>query len=404
MSSPRVGFVCHQFPNLTQTFTSDEVVGLRRAALDVTVVSFHPPDAELLSERADLLAETRALPPASSLRFWRTVAGQAARHPAAVSMWLFRGFASRNLLRTGLADRARGVFDVLRGCYVARAFGPDLDLLHAEFANNACTAAMVAADLLSIPFSFKSHSSYNPQMLQRKSARARLVVVTSRFDRHTYFGEVPDGRILLNRAGVVGETAEVVARSGEKAGTTELICVASLVEKKGHVVLIDALALLTDLPLRLTIVGDGPEKDAVMTRVAHLGLSDRVRHLSYRPHDATLGLIGASDLFVLPAVVTPDGDRDGIPVVLMEAMVRGVPVVSTPVSGIPELVEHGRTGWLAPAADPVALADTITRVLALPASERDAVTTRARSKVLEEFDVGRNAAALAEALAAAAGH
>jgi glycosyltransferase involved in cell wall biosynthesis len=168
-----------------------------------------------------------------------------------------------------------------------------------------------------------------------------------------------------------------------------------LVEKKGYPYLIDACRLLIDrgYDVRLRIVGGGEMKDALRRHIAEVGLQERVELLGARPQDEVIELYRAATVFALPCIVLENGDRDGIPNVLVEAMRLGLPVVSTSVSGIPELVVDEETGLLVPPRDAEALASALARLLD-DAALRARLAAGAAHHVASEFDLAANAATL----------
>ncbi|CRL44842.1 GDP-mannose-dependent alpha-(1-6)-phosphatidylinositol monomannoside mannosyltransferase [Sodalis glossinidius str. 'morsitans'] len=167
----------------------------------------------------------------------------------------------------------------------------------------------------------------------------------------------------------------------------EIISVARLMEKKGLDVAIKACALLKsrNVDFRYRIVGHGPLADKMRALVDELNLNDRVTLLGFQPQHKVKELLAESDIFMLPSVTGADGDMEGIPVALMEAMAVGLPVVSTFHSGIPELIEHQKSGWLAPEYDSEALANIIENILNNKGSLRQ-MLDHARDKIETEFN------------------
>ena len=150
------------------------------------------------------------------------------------------------------------------------------------------------------------------------------------------------------------------------ADPIKILSVGSLTAKKGHKILVEACRLLKkkNVDFTCSIIGSGPDEVALSDQINAYDLQDCVRLLGGRPHPEIISAYYAHDIFVLACTISPDGDRDGIPVVLMEAGRAGLPLVSTSVSGIPELIYHMQTGWLVPPDDPVALADAICALAA----------------------------------------
>jgi glycosyltransferase involved in cell wall biosynthesis len=182
-----------------------------------------------------------------------------------------------------------------------------------------------------------------------------------------------------------------------------ILSVGRLVEKKGFPNLLDACALLMrrGRRFRCAIYGDGPLRGELAAQIERLGLGAVVTLEGERPQRDLIPVFQGADIFALASFVTEDGDRDGVPNVLAEAMACGLPVVSTAVAGIPELVQHGENGLLCPAQDVEALADALCRLLDHE-DERRAMGAAARRTVVEHFDLQVAAARLAELFAATA--
>ncbi len=182
-----------------------------------------------------------------------------------------------------------------------------------------------------------------------------------------------------------------------------MVCVASLFPKKGHVHLIDALALVAERRpgVALELVGEGPERHRILERARERGVAGRVSLLGARSSEDVRATLAGAGVFVLPAVRLPSGRMEGIPVALMEAMAAGVPVVSTRLSGIPELVQDGVTGLLAEPGDPRGLAAAMERIL-----DDEALAGRlalgARELVERSFSLTREANRLGDLFAESA--
>src|SRR5262249_27275548 len=211
--------------------------------------------------------------------------------------------------------------------------------------------------------------------------------------------------ILLCYHGV--ETGRYRPAERARSGVPHLLSVGRLVPKKGFPVLVDALARLRDrgIEFRCTIVGVGPLERALRGQVERLRLGDHVALPGALAEETLAAFYREVDLFALACEVEPDGDRDGIPNVVVEAMASGLPVVSTNVSGLPECVEHGVTGLLVPERDAAALAEALVELIARPERAR-ALGRAGRLKVGREVSAARNVAPIAAALRDAldAGH
>jgi glycosyltransferase involved in cell wall biosynthesis len=277
-----------------------------------------------------------------------------------------------------------------------------VERIHAHYATHPALAAWVASRLTGLPYSFTAHAHdiyVERPMLAEKLAEADFVVAISDYNRRLLedlYGE--NARIRVIHCGI--EPRFFAPREQPPVHEApRILCVASLEEYKGHPHLLHACALLRDrgLAFRLLLVGEGEDRPALERLVTELGLGDSVELLGAQPRERVAELLADADAFVLPSVVTASGKKEGIPVVLMEALAMEVPVVATRISGIPELVEDGHTGLLVPERDPDALAGALERVLGDPDGARRMAAV-GREKVLAEFDLRRNTAQLRDLL------
>ena len=182
------------------------------------------------------------------------------------------------------------------------------------------------------------------------------------------------------------ETARPAADGSDAGQPVVLVTVGRAVEKKGLDTLLDALARLpSGLSWRWHHVGGGELSDALKAQALELGLTERVTWHGSQPQEKVLGLYRSADVFVLPCRVAQDGDRDGLPNVFMEAMSQGLPCLSTPVSGVPEIIDDGETGLMVPPDDPAALAAALEKLIAAP-EFRAALGRKGEAKVRCQFD------------------
>jgi glycosyltransferase involved in cell wall biosynthesis len=245
------------------------------------------------------------------------------------------------------------------------------------------------------------HESVRPEDLRRKLQDAAATVTISDYNLeylHDNYGPAAEGvRRIYN-----GLELEKFPYEEPRGREPEILAVGRLVEKKGFADLIEACSLLRDRGVEVLcrIVGHGEQEPELRASVKRLGLGNRVELPGPRPQGDLIEAVGSAAVFAAPCVVGGDGNRDGLPTVLLEAMALGTPCVSTDVTGIPEVLRDEETGLMVPQHDPAALADAIERLLADP-ELRVELAGRARRLVEEEFDVHRNAALLRETFEAA---
>lgn len=401
----RVGYLMSWYPAVTETFILHEMLELRRLGVDLEIFPLfgagqdvQHPGAELLQDRVHQHRGLSAELVLSQLH-WLV------RRPRAyLGAW-----ASALAGNAGsLEFLAKALVTVPRAAVIARRMeARGVRHVHAHWATHPTLAAFVVQELTGIGYSFTAHAHdlyLDRSMLGEKIAAARFVVTISRFNRaliERLFGPAAAAKTTVIPCGVDPRLfRERTPRAPD--GAFRIASVAGLRDYKGHRWLVEACALLKErgVPVRCVLVGDGPERRAVERQIAAAGLSAEVELLGNRPQDQIRQLLDRSDVMALASVVTAEGMMDGIPVALMEAMVTGLPVVSTRVSGIPELVQDGKTGLLAPERDARALADALHRLHRDPALARR-LAAQGRAHVLERFNLLENVARLRDHLAAA---
>jgi glycosyltransferase involved in cell wall biosynthesis len=278
--------------------------------------------------------------------------------------------------------------------------------IYAHFAHSPASVARYAGLMRGIGFSISAHAKdiwTAPEWdLRQKMREAGFVTVCNRagYDRLAVLGS--DGLHLIKH-GLAKSTVAVAApaqtRDGSQASDpVRLVSVARAVEKKGLRVLVDALAQLPrTVAFRLDHYGGGPLIGELKEKSRCLGLADRIVWHGPQPHAAVIAALDRSDLFVLPARMGSDGDRDGIPNALLEAQARGLAVVSTRVGGIEEAVADGQTGRLVASGDGAALAATMKALIQNP-SAREALGRAALAHARQAYDAEAGYDALAELL------
>jgi len=400
-SGPRVAYALLWFPEPTQTFILDEVNTLCRLGLDLQVYTFYGARVSpKVAGMGEVLAPVARLGLASLgtlildlLRLCRD-RGPLARRVLAetlVRKW-------RNLETAGEALWATLAAVHLAPIFAARG----VDHIHAPWANGPATGAWVASRLSGIPFSYcgHAHDIYPPDgALLEKIQAASFIRVISEVNRNYLTALAPDAvdKFAVIRYGV--PLTPVPAPRRVPVPPFQLLSIGRMVPKKGFPVLLQACRILAaqGLDFHLTLAGDGPQSRELHELVQEYGLSERVTFPGFVPHRRVPALFHRADLFIMPCIVDPRGDRDGIPNVILEAMAHEVPVVSTPVSGVSEAVIPGETGWLAPPGDPQALAQTIREALENPAAARRRGQAGKRW-VAREFDSVTNYGKLKELL------
>jgi glycosyltransferase involved in cell wall biosynthesis len=252
---------------------------------------------------------------------------------------------------------------------------------------------MFTSRLSGIPFSFTAHAkdiyTSNREQLKEKIRLARFVVTCTEYNKRYLMNLSSGGGLPVHRVyhGIDIDLFSNPKRGEDPEPPYNIITVARITEKKGLPTVYRALRYLSDqgFPIRHTLIGDGDDRDQVQSLVKGLGLTSLTNWLGTQPHSRVLEHYRRSDLFVLGCEVASNGDRDGIPNVLLESMAMGVPVVATTVSAIPELVESGKTGLLVPPGRPEEMARAMMRLLT-DKDLRRRIIIEARKRIILRFD------------------
>ena len=398
--STRIGYILQLYPSLTMTFIYREVLALEKAGFSIAAFSVWKPARDRLSEEArSLMDSTYYIFPVSWLKFISAHLYFLFTHPAK-----YIGTALFVMTRQGESwkNRRRTAYHFGEAAYVAKEIQRlRIQHLHAHFEHNAASIALIVSRLLGISFSFTAHNIlFTDQILLKEKIReARFVVAISQFTRQYLIrlmpGEKYDDKIQIVHCGVC--PADFAPPEPRPVNVVPvLLFVAQLAERKGAPILVEACQLLVEqgVAFQCVIAGDGPQKETVKRLVEQHHLQEFVSLPGAIFQEQLKQYLGQTDIFVLPCITTDDGDMDGVPVVLMEALASEIATVSTNVSGIPELIQDGESGLLVQQKDAVALADAL-RHLIDDKELRVRLGKNGRRKVLLEFDIDQNAAQLA---------
>lgn len=388
-SPPRIGYVCKRYPRFSETFIVNEILAHEAAGTEIEIFALRPVQE---THFQDQIARVRA--PVTRIQdkvrtpdaFHRLLLRTVEVFPDAVETLLSEAAASANL--------AQGM-ELALACHEK-----EVAHLHAHFGTVATTVARLAARIAGITYSFTAHAKdiyhdYDtPVALGQKMRDAAAVITVSDYNLdHLSATFGMDARNAVRIYNGLDLTRFDWHEPATKA--TEILAVGRLVEKKGFHILIEALLLMQEAghPVRCRIVGQGEEGENLRHQIAAAGLEGRVTLEGPLPQSQVIELMRRAAVLACPCIVGHDGNRDGLPTVLLEAMALGTPCISTDVTGIPELVRDGDTGLCVAEGDPKALADGLTAILS-DAELRDRLSRAGRALIEAEFDVGRSAAAL----------
>jgi colanic acid/amylovoran biosynthesis glycosyltransferase len=389
----RVAYIQLWFPEPSQTFVLDEVNTLTQLGLDVQVYTLYGPrPAGRLAGMSPVAAPVTHLGTAAIGTLLKSLVNLR-RQPGPPAGPFLRQVLLRRWRTLETAGEA--LWATLGGVHLAPLLtAAGIDHIHASWADGPTTAAWVASRLSGIPFSFTAHAQdiYPPDgALPAKMADASFVRVVSQFNADYLASQAPAAaaKLVIIPTGVPLD--KQAARPRPSAPPYQLLALGRLVPKKGFDVLIGACHRLVaqGVDFHLTIAGSGSQSRQLASLVRQYDLSARVDLPGFVPHRQVPALLEQTHLFVMPSVITACGDRDGIPTVILEALQHGVPVVSTPVCGIPEVIRDGETGWLVPPGDPDALAQAIQAALAEP-EEAQRRGLQGQDLVNQRFDTRKN--------------
>ena len=388
---PKVGYVVKRFPRLSETFILNEVLELERRGDPIEIFALSEP-AEKVRHEALKRLETRVtyLPTNSFLKTWKLREGRYAEGT-------FREYPFKELFHGEEVPEASVLF-LKAAVLAALARARGVKHLHAHFGTAATTVAMLASRLTHIPYSFTAHAKdiyheyVDTALLKEKIRGARFVITVSDYNRRylaELAGENPMRKILRLYNGI--DLNRFHPDPSIRREPDLILAVGRLVEKKGFQHLVQGCRFLQDweCPFRCLIVGDGPEEASLAQQISALGLKDRVILAGAQPQERLLETLKRATVLVLPCVVSSTGDQDGLPTVLLEALAVGLPAISTSLAGIPEIIEHGKTGLLVPPGDPMLLAKAIEDVLTNP-TLRERLAWEGRAKAEEAFDIRKN--------------
>ena len=393
MTSP-VAFILKGYPRLSETFIAQEILALERAGMDIEIVSLRAPrDDKIHPVHREITANVRYLPeyihddPMRVMRGWLK-AWRLPGYRAARAAWL------RDLRRDFTRNRIRRWGQAL---VLAAELPERFGRLHSHFLHTPASVTRYAALMRSVPWTCSAHAKdiwTSPDWeLTDKLGSADWTVTCTEFGwRHLCGLAADSGRVHLVYHGLDLERFErgPVTRSGSDGSQAQepvkLLTVGRAVEKKGIDTLLEALARLPEgLNWRWHHVGGGELSAALEAQADGLGLSDRVTWHGSQPQEFVLNLYRTSDVFVLPCRVAGDGDRDGLPNVFMEAMSQGLPCVSTPVSGVPEIIREDVTGYMVEPDNVSMLVKALHALIANP-EKRERFGRAGEQRVRTQFD------------------
>lgn len=402
-----ISYIVSRFPKISETFILNEMLGLRRRGVGIRLYPLmranepcRHPDVEAMLPYTHYLKLRSPGLVADHIRF---LFEQPRRY---LGTWgvVFRGYARSP------ARLPHALAVMLKAVHMAGLMRREgTDCVHAHWATYPALCAFIIKRLTGIPYSFTTHAHdifVDRTMLREKMEQARFVTTISAFNRRFLIEKIGDCAAEKVRVVRLGVDLERFSAANGSYKTSpfpfRIVCLAALEDKKGHPYLLEACRLLKEraIPLFCQCIGDGDARASIENRIAELGLEPEVKLLGFLPSAAVRHHLADAHCMVLPSIITGRGKMEGIPVAIMEAMAMQVPVVSTAISGIPEIITSGINGILVEPANAAALADAIHRIYQSPALAKS-MGEAARRTVEKDYNLDKNIGLLHDLLESA---
>lgn len=397
MFKQTIAYLASEIPSLSATFIYKEILALQERGLQVITMSVHYPIVPAKeAELKKILENTHFL---YQQKFTSVIVSNLKvffRHPSRYLITLF--LLLSDMWQIGLInpEALKLLYHFFQASQVAKILEEhQCQHLHIHFAHVPTQIGMYASSLSKIPFTFTSHANdlfERGLLLKEKVNRSKAAITISEYNRKFMVSQGLDPRkIKLVRCGIDTKKYEFIDHQKHTNKQPVIISLGRLVEKKGMDTLILSLKNLAEGRKDFSgeIAGDGLLINELKSLVSQHNLTSKINFKGAIAHDDVFSWMRQADIFVLACKEDRNGDQDGIPVVLMEAMAVGIPVVSTEISGIPELIQDGVSGFLAKPNDPESLTEAIERVLngSKPIAQ---ITKAARQRIVDEFDQDKN--------------
>jgi glycosyltransferase involved in cell wall biosynthesis len=364
----KILFLLKGYPRLSETFIAQEIRALEQRGLNLEIWSLRfPTDKHRHPVHSEILAPVTYLPEYLYQQPWRVLRGLA-RASRRAGFWRALRQWGRDLLRDPSANRGRRFG---QACVLAAEMPADTERLHAHFLHTPASVAYYAHLMTGVPWSCSAHAKdiwTSPNWEKREKLKSLDWLVTCTASGHAHLKALSGdpAKVALVYHGLdFDRFPEPPSRAA--GASAELLSVGRLVPKKGYPTLLLALSHLpAGTDWHFTHIGGGPLEGELKALAETLGIAPRITWLGAQPQERVLAAYRAADIFVLAAQVAADGDRDGLPNVLMEAQSQRLACVASNISGIPELIRDGETGLLVPPEDARALAAALLELIDNP--------------------------------------
>ena len=396
----RIAYVLSGFPSVSETFAIDQIMATRELGIDISIFTVKSLVQEPIHPSALPLLPYVHRSPYLSMSVlsaqWYFLRRKPVLYLGTLAFVFKKNLTSLNSFVRSMALFPKAVL------WAREAEALGIDHIQALWANYPTTMALIMSRLTGIPFSFMAHAwdlYAHPTLLKEKVEQAAFVIAITHYNRvflQKVSQSTPVDRIHVIHPGADTKRFFLSGTRDRACDNLTLLYVGRFDPKKGIPYLIQALDLLLSwgLSFRCIIVGSGSEEKKVRHAITSLHLEDKVTLVGAITQDELPKYYAGADIFVLPSIVLSGGNQEGLPRVVMEAMASELPVVTTHVPGMDELVDDQLNGLLVPQADSVALAKAIARLFRDP-TLRQSLGRNGRLKVLAKFDTGKNASRIA---------
>lgn len=400
VSPGRIGYLLKMYPRFSETFIVNEILELERQGLEILIFSLKSPEGGRFHPNLAMVqAPVTYLPEYGQKEFWGFLKEN--WEQLKIHSWDLQPaleYAFKDDLNKGMIP----FMQALNLCLLLKKY--NISHLHAHFASLPAYVAMLANLISGISYSFTAHAKdiynyqINQELLKDKIARARFVITVSEFNRRHLLNLCDNGNHSKIKVVYNGINLNLFSPDGGVPRQNNLILtVGRLVPKKGFEDLIEACNILKSKGENFTckIVGAGELESVLRQKILEKNLQDQVDLTGPKTQIEVIELMKQATVFCLPCVVAPDGNRDGLPTVLLEALAMGLPVVSTKLTGIPEIIDHGQDGLLVDPNAPAELSESLL-ILLKDSALREKFSQNGIAKAKEKFNIATNARILKE--------
>jgi glycosyltransferase involved in cell wall biosynthesis len=392
--SPVLGFILKGYPRISEAFISNEILLLESLGFSIHIFSMRKPRERFCHESVKQIKADVDYLPETIVAFLPRLAYHnfmlAVKQPSTYLKGL--KMALRRFSRT---RKSATLKHLLQAGYLVHYLLPRKRFkhIHAHFAHSPTSVAMFTNTLSNVPFSFTAHAkdiyTSDKRQLREKISLAEFVVTCTDYNKR-YLSKISNIKGSSIHRIYHGIDTELFSPKRNNDGPLipyTILTVARLTPKKGLPTVYKAIRILKDkgFPVKHILIGDGDDRKEILSLIKRLELRDITQYLGTQPHNIVLDHYRKADLFVLGCEVAPNGDRDGIPNVILESMAMGVPVIATNISAIPEVLINNRTGLLVPPGSPEKMAQAIIELLT-ENDLRDNIIPKAKDMINKKFN------------------